>query len=84
MQGCDARVQLDLASRLSPQVVLPGHDLCREGEAADCFWILQSGLAPVFVARSGNKIQKRTPLGLCEAANCFLDPAVRSALALLP
>ena len=32
-----------LAARLSPQMVPPGHDLCQEGDDADCMWILQEG-----------------------------------------
>ena len=32
-----------LAASLRPRAVLPGHDLCRAGDPADCMWILQSG-----------------------------------------
>ncbi|DBA70723.1 TPA: hypothetical protein ACH3X2_012094 [Trebouxia sp. C0005] len=32
-----------LAARLTPQMVPPGHDLCQEGDDADCMWILQEG-----------------------------------------
>ncbi|KAL3152951.1 hypothetical protein ABBQ38_011980 [Trebouxia sp. C0009 RCD-2024] len=32
-----------LAARLSPQMIPPGHDLCQEGDDADCMWILQEG-----------------------------------------
>ena len=33
---------------LTPEVVLPGHNLCEAGDPADCLWILQSGAAPAF------------------------------------
>ena len=32
-----------LASRLKPIMIPPGHDLCHEGDPADCLWILQEG-----------------------------------------
>lgn len=34
-----------LAARLTPQMIPPGHDLCQEGDDADCMWILQEGTA---------------------------------------
>jgi hypothetical protein len=42
-QACNDAVKDDLASRLTPEVVMPGHDLCKFGDPATCLWILQSG-----------------------------------------
>ena len=47
-----------LAARLSPQMIPPGHDLCQEGDDADCMWILQEG-NPTF----GPTGQGRSPSG---------------------
>ena len=38
----DAKARL--AARLTPQMIPPGHDLCQEGDEADCMWILQEGM----------------------------------------
>ncbi len=38
-----------LAARLTPQMVPPGHDLCQEGDDADCMWILQEGNLPLLL-----------------------------------
>ena len=43
----DAKTRL--AARLTPQMVPPGHDLCQEGDDADCMWILQEGVLSVVV-----------------------------------
>ena len=43
LQACDDLVKDELAGRLMPQVIMPGHDLCRIGDPADCLWILQTG-----------------------------------------
>lgn len=39
-----------LAARLTPQMVPPGHDLCQEGDDADCLWILQEGDPPLAIS----------------------------------
>ena len=39
----DAPARASLAASLRPRAVLPGHDLCRAGDPAECMWILQSG-----------------------------------------
>ena len=35
-----------VASRLTPVSLPAGHDLCVEGDEADCLWILQHGARP--------------------------------------
>jgi CRP-like cAMP-binding protein len=42
-KGLDDLAKMELAGVLTPQVVLPSHDLCRAGDPADSLWILQSG-----------------------------------------
>ena len=42
-----------LAARLTPQMVPPGHDLCQEGDDADCLWILQEGMLPLLLRCCG-------------------------------
>ena len=37
-----------VASRLTPISLPAGHDLCLEGDKADCLWILQHGGCPPF------------------------------------
>ncbi|KAK9812616.1 hypothetical protein WJX72_000666 [[Myrmecia] bisecta] len=32
-----------IAGKVHPRMVSPGHDLCEQGEEADCMWILQEG-----------------------------------------
>ena len=41
----NARALLNLSSCLVPSDVQPGHDLCQQGEDADCFWFLTEGMA---------------------------------------
>ena len=42
-QDLDGPTKEELAAVLTPEVVLPGHNLCEAGDPADCLWILQSG-----------------------------------------
>eukprot|EP00878_Enallax_costatus_P020054 GHUV01021184.1.p1 GENE.GHUV01021184.1~~GHUV01021184.1.p1 ORF type:complete len:549 (+),score=143.41 GHUV01021184.1:1031-2677(+) len=42
-RGLEQTVKEQLASRLVPVEVAPGHELCREGDEADCLWLLQEG-----------------------------------------
>lgn len=42
----DASARAMLAASLRPVAVLPGHDLCRAGDPAECMWILQTGTPP--------------------------------------
>ena len=48
----DAATLAVLATSLRARAVLPGHDLCRAGEEADCLWILQSGQMAFWHAHS--------------------------------
>jgi hypothetical protein len=43
-----------LAACVSPVTLLPGHDLCGEGEPVDCLWILQEG--SVMALAGGSKV----------------------------
>ena len=40
-----------VAGRLIPESVPAGHDICREGDDAECLWLLQEG-EPEVVMRS--------------------------------
>ena len=53
-----------LAARLTPQMVPPGHDLCQEGDDADCMWILQEGMLPLAAQYNTWIFIKLTPKGV--------------------
>lgn len=40
----DSHARAMLSASLRPRAVFSGHDLCRAGDAADCMWILQTGM----------------------------------------
>lgn len=44
MQDHDTRHLL--ATRMRARSVIAGHDVCREGDEADCLWILQASFVP--------------------------------------
>lgn len=43
LQGLNEEVQFLIAARGKPQQVAPGHEVCTQGDAADCVWLLHEG-----------------------------------------
>ena len=44
VQDLDEEVQFLIAARGIPLQVAPGHELCAQGDAADCVWLLHEGM----------------------------------------
>ena len=44
MQGLEEEIQFLIAARGKPLQVAPGHEVCAQGDAADCVWLLHEGM----------------------------------------
>ena len=49
VQDLDEQVQFLIAARGIPLQVAPGHELCAQGDAADCVWLLHEGMDILFL-----------------------------------
>lgn len=49
VQDLDEEVQFVIAARGTPLQVAPGHELCAQGDAADCVWLLHEGTGALFL-----------------------------------
>ncbi len=67
----NARSLLRLSASVMPLAVQSGHDVCQQGDDADCFWFLTEGmhaLYPRWPHPADCRNRRSVPRSSCEAA----------------
>ena len=53
LQDLEEEIQYMIAGRSKPSKVPPGHEICAQGDPADCIWLLHEGVCSFRVATCG-------------------------------